>query len=552
MAGGLQLPNSRDQTAWFGFAANGTARAPKEAFMTRDSLNRIARGLLVATLVLVGRGAHGEVAATGTFGIDVHVSFPFTSGTFDGTITGFNAGPFMAGGTPINLQTDIGTMSIDNGQIPQINASALAATFNFDANDANLTAKNLSFHGAGIAVCTDAITCAQGQGTFVGDVTSITDPDNLLPNLVYTFDGTVVVDPGPTFDASGVFGLNAFTPANVPAGNPVMATSDPTSFFDSRQDTLRNFLVDLTFAGVTNPGTVAFLGKSAIPGSLPANITVDPTLSVFIDIVTGGGLAFTPPVDVCITYEDVDQNGIVDGTSLQVEQLRVLHALALGDNFQDVTTTVGGGKACGQVGTLSPFVLGVGPVPTTTSTSTSTVTTTSAAPTTTTTLPELLPGKKLLLKDKEGKPQKRGLNLLLTGNTLSGGNGSGDDPVQNGGSLSVASSAGGFAGSYNLPASGWKYVGKSGQGKGYKFKGATDVKSVVVKNGKIVAVGKGSNLDISLANDPTPVTVVLDLGDQHYCARFGGTPKFTAGKKYLAKGAPAPSACGSPSGAFLD
>jgi hypothetical protein len=513
---------------------------------------RIASGLLMATAVLAGRGARAEVAAKGMFGINVHVSFPFTSGTFDGDITSFDTGPFMAGGSAVDLETDIVTMSITNGQIPNINIPALAATFNFDAVDDNATAKNLSFHGAGIAVCTDAITCAQGQGTFVGDMSSIADPDALLPDgLVYTFDGTVTVDPGPTYDASGVFGINAFTPATVPAGNPVMATSDPTTFFDSRKNTLRDFLVDLTFAGVTNPGTVAFLGKSAIPGNLPANITVDPTVSVFIDIVTGGGLAFTPPVDVCVAYEDMDLDGIVDGTSLQVAQLRLLHALALGDNFQDVTTTVGGGKVCGQVGTLSPFVVAAGPVPTTTSTSTSTVTTTSAAPTTTTTLPELLGGKKLLLKDKEGKPQKRGLSLLLQGNTLSGGNGSEDDPVQNGGSLSVASSVGGFDADYDLPASGWKYVGKSGQGKGYKFKGST-IKSVVVKNGKIVAVGKGASLDHSLATNPDPVTVVLQLGQQRYCARFGGSPQFKEFKKYLAKDTPAPTDCGSPSGAFVE
>src|SRR5689334_17619316 len=371
--------------------------------MTRHAFTR---AILAAALVLVARGARADVAATGTFGINVHVSFPFTSGTFDGTITGLDTGPFTAGGGSVDLKTDIGMMSITNGQIPAINIPALAATFSFDAADSNLTAKSLSFTGAGIAVCTDAITCAQGAGSFVGDVTSITDPDALLPDpLAYTFDGTVMVSSGP-FDATGVFGLNAFAPQNVAVGSSVMVVGNPTSFFDSRKNTLRNFLVDLTFAAVTNPGTVTVLGKSAVPGSLPANIVIDPTASVFVDIVTGGGLAFTPPVDVCVAYEDANDDGIVDGTTLQVAQLRLLHALALGDNFQDVTTTVGGGKVCGQVGTLSPFVVAAGPAPTTTSTSTSTVTTTSAAPTTTTTLPEFLAGTKLLLKGKSGKPQK--------------------------------------------------------------------------------------------------------------------------------------------------
>src|SRR5262249_20080820 len=159
----------------------------------------------------------------------------------------------------VDLKTSLVGMSITNGQIPAINIPALAATFSFDATDNGATANSLDFHGAGVAVCTNAVSCSQGAGTFVGDVSTITDPNSLLPDAsVYTFDGTVAVSSGP-FDATGVFGLNAFLPVDVPVGNPVMATSDPTSFFDSRKNTLRNFLVDLTFAGVTNPGTVAFL-----------------------------------------------------------------------------------------------------------------------------------------------------------------------------------------------------------------------------------------------------------------------------------------------------
>jgi len=359
--------------------------------------------ILAGGLVLWARVGMAAVASTGSFGIDIDVDFPFTSGTFDGGITSFNAGPFSVGGTPVDLAGNVGSMTIANGNIPAINIPALAATFDFDAVSAPL-----SFEGAGVAVCsTNIVACAAGQASFVGDISNITDPGNLLPDgWVYTFDGTAGDNPGSGFDAIGQFGINAFLPVDVPAGNPVAATSDPTTFFDSRSNVFRDFLIDVTFAEVSVPGTIAFLGKSALPGALPANIAVQPDVSVFVDIVTGGGLAFTPPVDVCVHYDDADLDGIVDGTSVSVENLKLLHAAALGDNFQDVTTSVGGGELCGQVGSLSPFLVATGPPLTTTSTSivtTSTTvvstTTTSTSSTTSTSIIGLVPGGKTTAAD---------------------------------------------------------------------------------------------------------------------------------------------------------
>jgi hypothetical protein len=527
--------------------------------------------VLAGALVWIG-SARADVAATGTFGINVHLSFP--TGTFDGAITGFDTGPFDVGGNPVDLATDVGSMTIPTGNLTQIDIGALAVTFDFAATDDNLTVNDLDFTGAGVAVCDDAITCSQGQGTFVADVTSLTDPGGLLPGgFVYTFDGTVVVDPGP-FDAAGVFGLNAFPVTAVPAGVPVMATSDPTTFFDSRQNTLRDFLVDLTFAEVTNPGTVSFLGKSAVPGMLPASIGVDPDLSVVVDIVTGGGLAFTPPVDVCVHYDDVDMDGVVDGTSVAVDTLRLLHAAALGDDFQDVTTTVGGGTVCGQVGSLSPFVVAIGPPPTTTtSTTTSTSTTTiettttstsTSTSTTTTTLPARLSGKKLLLKDNAAKPRKRKVQLVSKDAVDQGaGPGSVDDPTLAPSSLrlvgNLGSSVGGaFDETYDLPMANWKYLKKKAPEKGYKFSKGNPIKSLVLKTGKLLKIkGKGDLLDIDLAVEPSAVQAELRLGGRTYCFTFGGDTTFKEGKKFLAKNAGQAAACpgaggGSPSGAFVD
>ena len=196
--------------------------------------------------------------------------------------------------------------------------------------------------------------------------------------------------------------------------------------------------------------------------------------------------------------------------------------------------------------------------PTTTSTETTITTTTTDTivppSSTTTTLPaQMLSGKKLLLKWKDGDPKKSGIDLLSRDKavTLGGGPDSDDDPTVHGGSLRVFATGGdAFDVTYELPAAQWQAMGKkakSGGGggpyatpagtvSGWKLKKTGPFSSLQVKAGKqIKIVGHGDGLDMSLANDPKPVLVELRLGGARYCMGFGGTVKFTAGKKYQAK-----------------
>jgi len=190
--------------------------------------------------------------------------------------------------------------------------------------------------------------------------------------------------------------------------------------------------------------------------------------------------------------------------------------------------------------------------PTTTSTTVIT-TTTIVSGSTTTTIPgeagqDLLPGKKILLKVKEGKPDKSSLLMLSQKSaetTIGRGEGTPDDPTQNGGRLLVASSpGGGFVDVYSLDAAGWKARTKKGEVSGWGFKDPDGpITSVSIKGGKSIAVkGKGT-LGHDLDDDPNPVQVVLEIGEHRYCLEFGGTPKFKADKKYLATKASAPTAC---------
>jgi hypothetical protein len=127
-------------------------------------------------------------------------------------------------------------------------------------------------------------------------------------------------------------------------------------------------------------------------------------------------------------------------------------------------------------------------------------------------------------------------------------NGTASDPVLHGGSVRVMT-AGGFDHEYVLPASTWQYAGTPGANFGYRYRDLRmvngPIKKVAVKSESSVSVAAvwPGPAELSLANDPDPVTIIVTLGSTRYCMRFGGTIKYVPGRRYTATAALAPSTC---------
>ena len=164
--------------------------------------------------------------------------------------------------------------------------------------------------------------------------------------------------------------------------------------------------------------------------------------------------------------------------------------------------------------------------------------------TTTTTLPlgdVTLAGRRLQLRDDARRPKRRAMTFIAPGPLALPPEA---DPRSAGGSLRLASTAAGFDAAYGMPAAGWRAVGSPPGSKGYRFVGSGAVRRVVVHPTRGLRVlGAGDALAIDLTTRPDPVNAVLTLGSRRFCAAFGGTTQFTAGKLYRATGAAAPDGC---------
>jgi hypothetical protein len=162
--------------------------------------------------------------------------------------------------------------------------------------------------------------------------------------------------------------------------------------------------------------------------------------------------------------------------------------------------------------------------------------------------PDLVAGSRLAMRDDPADARRKALTARADDAAIDLGAGAGslDDPTLTGGHVRVRS--GQFDDTYDLPAAGWSASG-TGPARSYRYQDnalvAGPIQAARVRVGRFKVKGRGAQLGHSLARDPDPVTIVLQLGDrgQRYCAEFGGTIQYKPDAVYRSRKARVPSSC---------
>jgi Tol biopolymer transport system component len=165
--------------------------------------------------------------------------------------------------------------------------------------------------------------------------------------------------------------------------------------------------------------------------------------------------------------------------------------------------------------------------------------------------------KKLIVKDKDGAPDKRKVALLSVDGSISPPAPTNPDaPTQAGASLQIFNPTTLETDTYSLPTGLWSGLGNPEGSAGYKYKDTTlsqgPCKVALLKAGKLKAVCKGSQIGFTLDElAQTSMAATFTFGSSGLCMELGGdikkdTPAGPGTGKtgtFKAKDAPAPTIC---------
>jgi cysteine-rich repeat protein len=314
--------------------------------------------LLALTLVLGAGTVRADPVATGSSNSSLTSEF-----TYAGTDT-FDDQTFTVFGTPVDLATTVGSISL-SGSFTLVDTSG-TTVFHAQASDPTV----LQFDGSGDFIC-DPSGCGSGAPFFFVTMISNlsgTAVSGLPPGLTYTYDGQAIDTDPMTGTFSGTFAINAYQPSATPASSPgcsgtaCAVTTTTSGTFAAPSGAQVPIPLDITFADVATAGTTTVVGLSNVAAAPPSNVVLDaPGFSpIFFDVSTTATV--TPPITVCFHYADADDDGIVDGTTVPVTALRLLHRSSPTGAFVDETVLpvdTADQQVCAQTTGLSPFAVGI-------------------------------------------------------------------------------------------------------------------------------------------------------------------------------------------------
>ncbi len=323
---------------------------------------RYAVAFAILAVVFASGRAEAVPMGTGTLLIELNGSGPdnYSSCAY-GTYADQNYDVF---GDTVNLGTSVGHLLCTGGVVDGVQQPFHCVSSPDDS---------LLISDAGTSsVCLDPPTC--NSSSFVTE-TSFALTGSLAstfpPNLTFTSDGQTtsagsgsVTIPGCPLTGgvlkyTGTFGINAFQTQATPVGDDQTVTFPETTFFNPLTNEEQPVDVAITFSQVSGSGTTTVTATSNSSGELTANFsaTVNGYQAAFLDIRTTATIV--PPIEICSSYADVDDDGFLDGTSppLSEDLLSFMHGE--GGTFVDrtssrdpVTNTI-----CAQVDSLSPFAV---------------------------------------------------------------------------------------------------------------------------------------------------------------------------------------------------
>jgi hypothetical protein len=331
-------------------------------------------------------------------------------------------------------------------------------------------------------------------------------------------------------------------PGPITACNVVMLRNDVPAGSNVSVAPSDSFTV--TFSTVTGAGTAAVTPVNEPAAETPPAFRVlGSVLPTYYDVTTTATVS--GPILSCHEYPDANDDGTVDGTNIDEDDMRLLHEEDLVFVDRTVSLDTVANVVCAETTSLSQLAPG--------------------APTAgggggggggEFDVP--VSGVKLVLK-YAGATQKGAFVSRDQDAITPPAPGSADDPRTAGATFDIVSDVEGLA-THALPPAGWQMT----QSGTYKFLQPADgdVKKAVLKPGKAIVVKLARNTGLSLGGQHGAVSVRLTTGGIRHCARFGPDTivKDETGR-FIAKGALAASlidcsdaalGLGSPSGAFLD